>query len=69
MKTKIILLLMISILAISGIAYSKFDNPRISVEFFSGHTHIEGGTQGAPGHSGGTDAYGCHNASVPYHCH
>ncbi|WOF74126.1 hypothetical protein QMT40_001773 [Parvibaculaceae bacterium PLY_AMNH_Bact1] len=39
------------------------------VAFYSGHTHVDGGTQGAPAHSGGTNAAGCHNASVPYHCH
>jgi hypothetical protein len=46
-------------------------NPRAGeiVEFYVGHTHGEAGTIGAPAHSGGTDAFGCHNASVPYHCH
>ena len=46
-------------------------NPRAGeiVEFYAEHTHGEDGTVGAPAHSGGTDAYGCHNASVPYHCH
>jgi len=46
-------------------------NPRAGeiVEFNAGHLHDEDGTHGAPAHSGGTDAYGCHNASVPYHCH
>lgn len=38
-------------------------------EFYTGHTHLEGETIDAPQHSGGTDRYGCHNASVPYHCH
>jgi hypothetical protein len=53
----------------SGIAYAEF-NRRTPVEFYDGHTHTEDGhTIGAPQHSGGTDAYGCHNASVPYHCH
>ncbi|CAN4276815.1 hypothetical protein MCEMSEM29_01936 [Methylophilaceae bacterium] len=44
-------------------------NPRIAVEFYKGHTHDAEGTHGAPSHSGGTDRYGCHNRSVPYHCH
>lgn len=39
------------------------------VEFFSGHSHDVDGTHGAPSHSGGTDSNGCHNRSVPYHCH
>ena len=40
------------------------------VEFYKGHTHgIDGEAIGAPEHSGGTDRFGCHNASVPYHCH
>lgn len=42
---------------------------REPIEYYKGHTHLNGGTQGAPEHSGGTDRNGCHNASVPYHCH
>lgn len=55
-----------------GIAYAttlRSENPRVAVEFYKGHWHDEHGTHGAPGHSGGTDAFGCHNGSVPYHCH
>jgi hypothetical protein len=55
----------------SSIAYSLGFNPR-SVEiisFYPGHTHKGESTNGAPGHSGRTDRYGCHNKSVPYHCH
>ena len=53
-----------------GAAYALSGEDRIPVEFFVGHTHTEdGGTHGAPEHSGGTDRNGCHNASVPYHCH
>lgn len=37
--------------------------------FYKGHTHHNGETIGAPQHSGGTDKNGCHNGSVPYHCH
>lgn len=50
-------------------AMGMLKNPRTSTTFYEGHTHHMGETQGAPGHSGGTDAYGCHNGSVPYHCH
>ena len=54
----------------SGVAHATFTNPRTPVDYFQGHTHDEKGqTIGAPQHSGGTDAYGCHNASRPYHCH
>lgn len=54
-----------------GTAYALTLNPRAEeiTNYKPGHTHIEGGTQGATQHSGGTDKYGCHNASVPYHCH
>lgn len=45
------------------------ENPRTPVDFYNGHTHDDVGTHGAPKHSGGTDSYGCHNGSVPYHCH
>lgn len=44
-------------------------NPRIAVEFYNGHSHDAEGTHGAPSHSGGTNSAGCHNGSVPYHCH
>lgn len=44
-------------------------NQRVAVTFYSGHTHDEDGTHGAPSHSGGTNSAGCHNGSVPYHCH
>lgn len=53
-----------------GVAYANFDSPRQPVEFFSGHWHGEDGeAHGAPSHSGGLDRNGCHNKSVPYHCH
>ena len=39
------------------------------VSFYDGHTHDGDITIDAPGHSGGTDRFGCHNGSVPYHCH
>ena len=53
-------------------ATDNSNNPRIDeiVSFFSGHSHgHDGSTHGGPQHSGGTDSYGCHNGSVPYHCH
>jgi hypothetical protein len=53
----------------SAIAYAGIGNPQEAVEFHPGHSHEAGGTIGAPSHSGGTDKFGCHNASVPYHCH
>ena len=54
-----------------GTAYGIDQNPRANeiTNFESGHTHKLGHTQGAAEHSGGTDSYGCHNGSVPYHCH
>lgn len=62
-----------ALIAISGtaIALQQNDNPRAHeiVEYFIGHTHDHDGTHGAPQHSGGTDSYGCHNGSIPYHCH
>lgn len=58
-------------LLLSGIAYSIGFNPRFHevTSFHPGHTHDGDETSGAPGHSGRTDKYGCHNKSVPYHCH
>jgi len=52
-------------------AYALSVNPRAHevVNYKPGHTHEIGDTQGAPQHSGGTDKFGCHNGSVPYHCH
>lgn len=71
MKKKIALAGAIAVgLVISGIAYAELVNPRTVHSFFPGHTHDDDGlTTSAPQHSGGTDRFGCHNASVPYHCH
>ncbi len=66
---KPIAILAVATIASAGFAYSVLSNNRVPVEFFKGHTHIDGSTSGAPSHSGGTNSYGCHNASVPYHCH
>lgn len=54
----------------SAYAVAKI-NPRQSetTAFYPKHSHANDETIGAPKHSGGTDAYGCHNGSVPYHCH
>jgi hypothetical protein len=71
MKKRTSIILTISALVFGiGVAYSMGINPRNPVVYFKGHSHpVDGLTVGAPEHSGGTDKYGCHNASVPYHCH
>lgn len=52
-----------------GVTYAN-GGGRTPVEYFKGHWHDEhGDAHDGPAHSGGLDAYGCHNASVPYHCH
>lgn len=70
MRGKIILAMaaISAALIVSGYQLTYFGQ-REPVTFYSGHTHTNFDTQGAPQHSGGTDAYGCHNGSVPYHCH
>ena len=50
-------------------ALKDWSHQKTPTEFYSGHIHVEDITGGAPQHSGGTDRYGCHNGSVPYHCH
>lgn len=59
------------LLLVMGTAYALHINPRFYeiTDYMVGHTHSVSDTFGAPQHSGGTDKYGCHNASVPYHCH
>lgn len=57
-------------ICIAGTAYAGLIPERDPVEFFKGHTHGPNGEAiGAPEHSGGTNSAGCHNGSVPYHCH
>ena len=59
-------------LTVGAIAFSHASGlvNRIPVVFYAGHSHDDAGrTYGAPQHSGGLDRRGCHNASVPYHCH
>jgi hypothetical protein len=75
MNKKGSIILITLLLVGSGIAYATMNGVsetegRIPIEFYSGHTHdVDGATIGAPSHSGGTNSAGCHNASVPYHCH
>jgi len=61
----------IGLICISLDSYAFNKNPRTSeiTNFASGHSHDGVDTISGPSHSGGTDRYGCHNASVPYHCH
>ena len=65
----LVLVFALAVLIISSVAFAKYSGERTPVEFYKGHSHIEGKTINAPQHSGGTDRRGCHNASVPYHCH
>lgn len=71
MNNKKLILSGLVAIAVAGAAWAGMTDPRSAevVEFFSGHNHEDGQTHGAPSHSGGTNKYGCHNASVPYHCH
>ena len=60
---------LVAVAFVSGFTWTYFGQHE-PVEFYAGHTHGEDGiADGAPQHSGGLDRYGCHNASVPYHCH
>ena len=57
-------------MALASVGYAHLSGDHTPVEFFTGRTHHEDGHNiGALQHSGGTDADGCHNAPVPYHCH
>lgn len=67
---KSLLVGVLSLVAVgASVVYADSLGSRKPVEFYSGHTHDSDGTHGAPSHSGGTDSRGCHNGSVPYHCH
>lgn len=60
----------ICVLGVGGAYANGFFGTQTPVEFYKGHTHGPNMEAiGAPAHSGGTDAEGCHNASVPRHCH
>lgn len=72
MKMKTGVLFGIGLVTIAiGTAYGIDKNPRTNeiTNYAPGHTHQLGQTHGAAEHSGGTDRHGCHNGSVPYHCH
>lgn len=70
-KKLIIVAVAITAIAGSSLAATEMLNPRYGEiqEYRPNHTHVGDLTIDAPQHSGGTDAYNCHNASVPYHCH
>jgi hypothetical protein len=70
MKKLILSAIVFVVLAVGGaVAYSTQMNK--PVEFYNGHSHDHDMAVigDAPQHSGGLDRNGCHNASVPYHCH
>ncbi|MDP2243604.1 hypothetical protein [Pseudomonas sp.] len=71
MKKKLVAAVLTAGVVVAGTAYALNANPRAHeiTNFMPGHSHVEHGTLGAPQHSGGTDSSGCHNGSVPYHCH
>ena len=69
LKTKVVTAVLIVGAIGGGVVFASVGNPRAVVDFFHGHTHDGDDTFGAPSHSGGLDRYGCHNKSVPYHCH
>lgn len=66
---KSLLIFIGAVVLISATAYAGLEGDKTPVEFFTGHTHQGNETVGAPEHSGGLDRNGCHNRSVPYHCH
>lgn len=68
MKLLIAALTLIAVVG-GGIVYADAGIQRSVFSFFDGHTHDGEYTVGAPSHSGGLDRFGCHNKSVPYHCH
>lgn len=61
----------VALASLGAYAYAQLSNPREGeiTSFYAGHSHVDGETLGGPAHSGGTDSFGCHNGSVPYHCH
>ena len=73
MSRKYIVTIILVLVFLSGVTYAvNYTNPRASeiTEYSPSHWHDEHGvTHEAVSHSGGTDRHGCHNASVPYHCH
>lgn len=70
MHKKLVVCLAAGCIAVATTAFTySYHWMKVPTDYYAGHTHQNGGTLGAPAHSGGTDRYGCHNASVPYHCH
>jgi hypothetical protein len=67
-RKKVLVIATVTIASLAGVASASM-SLKTPVEFYKGHTHEGDVTIDAPQHSGGTDRYGCHNASVPYHCH
>ncbi len=72
-KSILIILAMFAVAGGSTVAFALLEDQsghRTPVEFYSGHSHdVNGNAIDAPQHSGGLDRKGCHNKSVPYHCH
>lgn len=69
-RTDVVFAILVVAVIGAGAAYAKLNNPREAVEFYAGHSHdADGKAVNAPEHSGGLDRNGCHNRSVPYHCH
>jgi len=66
---KVVILVVLAVLTIATVLYAGIGQQREAVDFHPGHSHKGTLTEGAPTHSGGLDRYGCHNGSVPYHCH
>ena len=72
MRKTLMITVATTLMLAGGAAYAvkSYEYQQTPVEFYAGHSHDEDGSAiGAPEHSGGTNAYGCHNGSVPYHCH
>jgi len=67
--TAIMIAVAVGFAAVVATSFVEASGDRTPVEFVKGHTHDGLVTHGAPQHSGGLDRNGCHNASVPYHCH
>ena len=71
MKKRLLILLALSAFIASSmtLVYRANSEYPDAIEYFKGHYHKDRVTHGAPEHSGGTNKQGCHNGSVPYHCH
>ena len=72
MKKKLPIFVSLAVISSAvSVAYALGGNPRAEeiTNFNPGHTHESVISHGTPQHSGGTDRFGCHNGSIPYHCH